>query len=119
MTYDEVITRLARAEARARQRWWWVLARFGLMLTGWAVLGAWWLRWISWLLVVVVLSGCTIAAVVVGVVVDAAVGTVGIVQRERQTDELVGVRADLTALRRAIVPQLRTMSDRLREESLR
>ena len=71
---------------------------------------------IAWLgLVLILSSGCALAPLVLGVVVDAGVGTVGIVQRAEHKDELVKLNAELAALRQQITPQLRTVSDRLRE----
>jgi hypothetical protein len=58
------------------------------------------------LLLPLLLSGCALAPLVVGLVVDASVGTVGIVQRqghqtelERQTAELKALRVEVKALR--------------------
>ena len=95
MNYGEAITRLERAEARARPR-----------ITG------------CLLLVVVSLlpSGCALAPLVVGLLVDTTVGSVGIYQRAEHKDELATLNAQIAALRQAMTPQLRTTSDRLREE---
>lgn len=52
------------------------------------------------------LSGCALAPLIVGLVVDSTIGTVGIVQRqghqselEKQTAELKGLREEVQSLR--------------------
>ena len=95
MAYDEAITRLQRAEARARSRIVSCLLPIGIGLLA---------------------SGCALAPLVAGLIVDATVGGVGIYQRAEHKDELVKLNAELVALRQAMIPQLRTTSDRLREE---
>jgi hypothetical protein len=69
-----------------------------------------------WLALLPLLSGCALATLVAGLIVDTTVGGVGIYQRAEHKDELVKLNAELAALRQALTPQVRTTSERLREE---